>query len=123
MLRGWVPAWLRLAALHDEVLPLELALLTDPELAHQRRQMGPALPPGRPVGPPDFIARYLAAEQRLGRVRGDADPEQLAVIMLATLFGLSVLPSDDGAGVDQELVAAAVKLLVAAIEPRPPRPA
>jgi len=113
----------RLSGLRDQMLPLELALLADPELARQRYQTAPALPEGRPVGPPEFIAEYLAAEQKLGRVRADVATEQVAVVILATLFGLSLLPSDEGTGVDRHLLVAAVRLLLTGIEPGPPPPA
>lgn len=109
---------LRLSGLRDQMLPLELALLTDPDLARSHHQVGSALPDGRPMEPPDFIARYLAAEQKLGRVRADVAPEQVAVVMLATLLGLALLPSDDGTGVDRHLLAAAVRLLLTGIEGR-----
>lgn len=112
-----VECLLRLAALRDQMLPLELALLTDPELARSHPQVGSALPQGRPVGPPDFICQYLAAEQKLGRVRQDVETEQAAIVILATLFGLSVRPSDDGTGVDRHMLVAAVRLLVTGIEP------
>ena len=88
----------RLSELRDDLLPLELALLTDPELA-ALRPAGLAAPhEGVPVGPPEFVARYLAAEQGLGRVRPDVDPERMAVVLLVTLFGLSLRPPPrDGA--------------------------
>ena len=109
----------RLAGLRDQMLPLELALLADPELARQRHQTAPPRPEGRPLGPPEYIAEYLAAEQRLGRVRPDVATDQVAVVILATLFGLSVLLSDEGTGVDRDLLVAAVRLLLTGIEPGP----
>jgi len=53
-------------------------------------------------------------------VRADLVTEQAAVVILATLFGLSLLPSDEGTGVDRDLLVAAVRLLLTGIEPRPP---
>jgi AcrR family transcriptional regulator len=110
---------LRLSGLRDQMLPLELALLTDPELAGQRRQLASGPPDARPVGPPEYIADYLAAEQRLGRVRSDVAPSEMAIVILATLFGLSVPPFEGGAGVDRDLLATAVGLLLTGIEPNP----
>jgi AcrR family transcriptional regulator len=107
----------RLSALRDEVVPLELAMLTDPELARQHPRNGAVPPPGLLPGPPEFVAQYLAAEQRLGRVRADVDPVQAAVIILATLFSLGMLPTRDGAAVDPDLLAAAVRLLTTGITP------
>ena len=109
----------RLASLRDQMLPLELALLADPELARQRKQTAPLRPEGRPLGPPEFIAEYLAAEQKLGRVRADVAADRVAVVILATLFGLSLLLSDGATGVDRHLLVAAVRLLLTGIEPGP----
>jgi hypothetical protein len=63
------------------------------------------------------IAAYLAAEQSLGRVRADVDPAQVAVVLLATLFGLALVPSSDGNGVDRDLLASAVRLLTTGMAP------
>ena len=73
-----------LAVLGIELAPLELAMLTDPELAKRRAD---ALREGLPPGPPTYLADYLRGEQALGRVRVDVDPEQAALVVLATLFG------------------------------------
>ncbi|MFP8961426.1 TetR/AcrR family transcriptional regulator [Streptomyces nanhaiensis] len=79
-----------LAGLRADILPLELAVLTDPELARA------APPPGTLPGPPGRLAEYLRAEQRLGRVRGDVDAAQGAVVLLALLFGLAMNPPAPG---------------------------
>jgi AcrR family transcriptional regulator len=110
-------AIVRLTGLRDQILPLELAIATDPELAAQRRRTlaasgGPLLP-----GPPDAIAAYLAQEQRLGRVRADVDPNEAAIVLLATLFGLAVGPSSEVSGPDPAHLASAVRLLVHGIAP------
>ena len=106
----------RLSGLRDEMLPLELAMLTDPELAAQRVSALASRPGGIPAGPPEFIADYLAAEQRLGRVRPDMDARAAAVVLLVTLFGLSLRPPY--AGADPDLLQAAVELFVDGIAPR-----
>jgi len=104
-----------LATLRDDVLPLELALITDPQMA---------LPAGVPLlgtpgsgepipGPPGTIATYLAAEQRLGRVRDEIDPDHAAVVLLVLLFGLSLHPRTDQART--EAIAAAVRVVVLGI--------
>jgi AcrR family transcriptional regulator len=77
----------RLATLRADIVPFELAMLTDPELG---RPVGGAHP-GEP-GPPEFLTQYLHAEQRQGRIRADLDPAKVAVVLLATLFGLAVPP-------------------------------
>lgn len=78
--------------LRASVLPLELALAADPDAGGP----GPAENTGSVaslVGPPLLLARYLAAEQQLGRVRRELDPAHLAVVLLATLFGLAMNPA------------------------------
>lgn len=108
-------ALVRLAALQDKIIPIELAILADPDLSAQRRR---ALAAGRglPDGPPEAIAAYLSAEQRLGRVRADVDPSEAAIVILAALFGLAVTPRSIDAGVDPDRLAAAVGILVRGIE-------
>lgn len=105
-----VDALSRLAELRERVLPLELAIHADPDLAAMRRNVladGDALP----GGPPEAIAAYLAAERDLGRVRRDAQPADAALILLATLFGLAITASAAGSAVDRERIRSAVRLL------------
>jgi hypothetical protein len=92
------------------VLPLEIAIQADPELARQRRsQRGEtAVAPG---GPPEAIAAYLAAEQRLGRVRGDVDPGDAALVLLASLFGLGMTGEASGSA-GNERIGSLVRLVV-----------
>jgi len=44
------------------------------------------------------------------------------MIILATLFSLGLMAPKDGGAVDQELLAAAIRLLTTGIESRPPAP-
>jgi AcrR family transcriptional regulator len=105
----------RLASLQERVLPLEIAIRSDPELARQRRALlareGP-LP-----GPPRSIAAYLAAEQRLGRVRSNIDPDEVAVMILAMLFGLAIASTDDPPPLTAERVASALGVFMRGILP------
>lgn len=103
---------LELATLREAVLPLELAMLADPELAGRRPH--PPYPGGPGPGPPARIAEYLAAEQRLGRVRADVEPQQAAMVILAMLFGLAVGPAAGGR-VDGDALRAAIHLLLTGI--------
>ena len=109
-------AAVRLATLRDQIMPLELAIAADPELAAQRQRIlaeaGTSLP-----GPPDAVAAYLAAEQRLGRVRPEIDPREAAILLLAALFGLAANLSIGDAGIDRDRLASAVRLLVRGIQP------
>jgi len=81
----------RFIELRNDVLPLEIALRADPGLAEAHTQallnMG-----GSPPDPLAPLAGYLKAEQRLGRVRSDADPRAVALVLLASILGFGMLP-------------------------------
>ncbi|NIZ91940.1 TetR/AcrR family transcriptional regulator [Kineococcus rubinsiae] len=104
----------RLAGLRESVLPLELAMLTDPELAAARDRRGP--PPGTP-DPPRLLGAYLAAEQARGRLRPDVDPQEAAVLLLVTLFGLAASPPTPAAGIPVLTVRRTVDLLLTGLAP------
>jgi AcrR family transcriptional regulator len=110
-------AAIRLAGLGDQILPLELAIAADPELAAQRRAAMVAAGSSLPPGPPDAVAAYLAAEQRLGRVRRDIDPRDAAGVLLGMLFALGTMPAIGDEGVSPDRVASAVRLIVRGIQP------
>ena len=107
-------AMVRLAGLERRVLPLELAIQADPDLARQRRA-ALGLAGELPGGPPQAIAAYLTVEQELGRVARDVDPSDAAVILLATLFGLAMTSDPDEAAVAPDRIRAAVRVLVGGI--------
>lgn len=111
-----VEAMTRLAALQERVLPLELAIQADPELAAQRRASMQAGTP-QPDGPPEAITAYLRAEQSLGRVRPGLDLGDAALVLLATLFGLAMTAQPTGATIRSERIHSAVRLLVQGIAP------
>ena len=77
---------------------------------------GSSLPPG----PPEAVAAYLAAEQRLGRIREDIDPREAAVVLLGMLFALGAMPGIGDEGLSPDRVASAVRLLVRGIQPSRP---
>lgn len=104
----------RLAALQERIMPLELAMLADPELAAQR-QRALAASDGPPPGPPEAIAAYLAAERRLGRIRADVDPVEAAIVLLAALFGLALTPGRPPVALEPDRVGTVVRLLVRGI--------
>jgi len=114
-----VDAAVQLASLRDDVVPLELAIAADPELAAHRRKVmsdaGPSLPPG----PPEALAAYLAAEQRLGRVRGDLNPTEAAAVLLGVLFALGTLPPMSAEGLEPDRIASAVRLVVRGLQSAP----
>jgi AcrR family transcriptional regulator len=109
-----VEALVSLAELQERLIPLEIAVLNDPELAAQR-QAAAAVAGGIPVGPPKALAEYLRDEQRLGRIRAGLDPTDVAVLLLATFFGLAVTANLTGKGLNGARIKAAVTNLVQGI--------
>ena len=88
-------ALIRLLEVRQDLLPLELAMMSDPEMAKRRQAMAaPELLPGLP-SPPEAISAYLDAEARLGRVRSDLDSRQVSLVLLSALFGLMIAPGAD----------------------------
>jgi AcrR family transcriptional regulator len=114
-------AAVQLSSLRDQILPLELAIAADPELAAQRRQAMAAAGTSLPPGPPEAVAAYLAAEQRLGRVRPDLDPQEAAGVFLGMLFVLGAMPAIGDEGPSPVRVASAVRMLVRGLQPESPR--
>jgi AcrR family transcriptional regulator len=112
-------AAVQLVGLRDQILPLELAMAADPELAAQRRQAMAAAGTSLPPGPPAAVAAYLAAEQRLGRIRADVDPMEAASVFLGMLFALGTMPAIGVENPSPVRVASAVRMLIRGIEPRP----
>ena len=106
----------RLASLRERLLPLELAMLTDPELSAARDRK--ALPSGAP-DPPAMLAQYLAAERDLGRLREDVDPTEAATLILVTLFGLTIVPSGPSATSAPPTIRRVVQLLLQGLAPEP----
>ena len=105
----------RLATLRERIIPLEMAMRSDPE---RRRTMTPPILPDGP-SPPEAIAQYLGAEQNLGRIRRDVDCLDAALILLATLFGICLMPNDTADMTDRNnlLIRSAVELFVHGLEP------
>lgn len=110
-------ALVRLMELRDELLPLELALMSDTELGSTFSNAGEAL--GRiPQGPPQYLAAYIRLEQNLGRVQAGIDPDQAAVVLLAMLIGLALAPVHGTRRGQTDLIDAAVDMFVSGIETR-----
>ena len=111
-----VESLIRLGRLRADLLPLELSLRADPELAQSLQEA--ASTAGPLPGPPAYLAAYLAAERQRGRIRPEVDPERTAVVLLAMLFGLAMLPGDDDHDLDAGLIDAAVAVVLTGIAPR-----
>ena len=115
-----VEAAVQLAGLRDQILPLELAIAVDPELAAQRRKAMAAAGTSLPPGPPEAVAAYIAAEQRLGRVREDIDPGEAGRVLLGVLFALGTMPAIGDERLSPDRVASAVRLIVRGLQPTEP---
>jgi AcrR family transcriptional regulator len=85
-------ALLRLAELRQEVLPLELALMSDPDMLQRRQAMQAPDPVPGVTSPPEAIIEYLNGEAKLGRLRSDIDTREVAFVLLRALFGLVLVP-------------------------------
>ena len=108
----------QLALLQQDLLPLEQAMIADPTLAPLRGERAQM-----PLeGPPNDIARYLAAEQSLGRVRAECDPTLAAISLLAMLFGLAVHPLLGNDLTNSELLGASVSYFVDGVGASPTQP-
>lgn len=106
-----------LATLRDDILPLELGILSDPELADARRRaVDPANGYPLPV-PFTVLVSYLTLEQRLGRIRADVDPVGAATVLLASLMGLALLPPAPVGPDEARELSAVVDLVIDGIGP------
>lgn len=101
------PVLTSLAAVRRDLLPLELWMLANPELRREARRSQARRAPEEP------LIRYLAAEQREGRLARNLDLEVTALTMLATLFGVAVLPASDDPATYRRLVDHAITVLIA----------
>ena len=106
-------ALFRLASLRDSIFPLEIAMLTDPDMAEFRTAR---VAPQASSEPLDPISAYLRAEQAIGRVRTDIDCNQTSPILLSLLFSLA-LASSSTSGVDKNLLRGAIHLVVHGMTP------
>lgn len=70
---------------YADAIPMGASIFADPELLARHRE----LLRSRGAGPQranEGVAAYLRAEQDLGRVRPDADPEAIAYLLLGALY-------------------------------------
>ena len=134
----------QLGRLRTDLLPLELWLRSDPELGRDMAavladlpsttdrphtaargvEANPASPQGLVdadasalPGPPQFLARYLAAERRLGRIRATTDTDRVAVLLLMILFGIAMTAPVDGRAVDGDVIGFAIDTVLHGIGP------
>jgi AcrR family transcriptional regulator len=70
---------------YAEAIPMGASFFADPELLARHR----GLLQQRGAGPQranEAVAAYLLSEQKLGRVRGDANPEAVAYMLLGAIY-------------------------------------
>lgn len=70
---------------YGEAIPMGASFFADPELLARHRE----LLQQRGAGPQranEAVAAYLRTEQGIGRVRGDADPDAVAYMLLGALY-------------------------------------
>ena len=102
----------RLATLRERIIPLEMAMRRGPELIERRRTMTPPIPP-------EAIAQYPGAKQNLGRIRRNINCLDAALILLATLFGIGLMPNDTADMTDRNnlLIRSAAELFLHGLQP------
>ena len=106
----------QLSTLREAVLPLEQANaglprpadLSREQIAHGLREHG---------GPPQLLAEYLEAEQRLGRLRSDLEPAPLALMLLASFLGVQTSPLAGSSGLGDDDVRAFASLVCQGLAP------
>jgi len=112
-----VDALVQLSSLQERVLPLEIAIQNDPELAAFRRssleKAGGSL-----AGPPEALVAYLEAEQTLGRLNKTVRPRAAAMTLLAALFGIGMMSAAHGGRIQRSDIVELVKMLVHGAAPR-----
>ena len=112
-----VDALVQLSSLQERVLPLEIAIQNDPELAAFRRS-SLAQAGGSLAGPPEALVAYLEAEQSLGRLNKTVRPRAAAMTLLAALFGIGMMSAAHGGRIQRPDLVELVKMLVHGAAPR-----
>ncbi|MFO7547240.1 MAG: helix-turn-helix domain-containing protein [Trueperaceae bacterium] len=103
-----------------DVAPLRAAASTDADLAAALGSTSPDGAAATSVGPLTPLARYLEAEQRLGRVRSDVDVTSAALALFAIPFAavtLGRLARKAGAAADLDMVGAVDVVLAGVLPP------
>lgn len=112
----------RLSRLRESIVPLELAMAGMPDLQRQFDAASLSAAVEGIGGPPALLAKYLRAEQGLGRIRSDVDPVRTAIMLLACLFGVQTSPLATPDGMDGAALREFVTLLVHGIASASPIP-
>ena len=112
-----VDALFQLSSLQERVLPLEIAIQNDPELAAFRRS-SLAKSGGALAGPPEALVAYLEAEQSLGRLSKAVRPRAAALTLLAALLGVGMMSAAHGGRIQRSDIVELVKMFVHGVAPR-----
>ena len=112
-----VDALFQLSSLQERVLPLEIAIQNDPELAAFRRS-SLAKSGGSLAGPPEALVAYLEAEQSLGRLSKAVHPRAAALTLLAALLGVGMMSAAHGGRIQRPDIVELVKMFVHGAAPR-----
>jgi AcrR family transcriptional regulator len=112
-----VEALFQLSSLQERVLPLEIAIQNDPELAAFRRS-SLAKSGGALAGPPEALVAYLEAEQSLGRLSKAVRPRAAALTLLAALLGVGMMSAAHGGRIQRPDLVELVKMFVHGAAPR-----
>jgi AcrR family transcriptional regulator len=70
---------------YADAIPMGASIFADPELLARHRDLLRARGAG-PQRANELVAAYLRAEQELGRIRPDADPEAIAYLLLGAVY-------------------------------------
>lgn len=112
-----VDALFQLSSLQERVLPLEIAIQNDPELAAFRRS-SLAKSGGSLAGPPEALVAFLEAEQSLGRLSKAVHPRAAALTLLAALLGVGMMSAAHGGRIQRSDIVELVKMFVHGVAPR-----
>lgn len=112
-----VDALFQLSSLQERVLPLEIAIQNDPELAAFRRS-SLAKSGGSLAGPPEALVAFLEAEQSLGRLSKAVHPRAAALTLLAALLGVGMMSAAHGGRIQRSDIVELVKMFVHGAAPR-----
>lgn len=70
---------------YADAIPMGASIFADPELLSRHRDLLRARGAG-PQRANELVAAYLRAEQELGRIRPDSDPEAIAYLLLGAVY-------------------------------------
>ena len=105
---------------YEQLIPLATAFFADTDLLVRHRQVMSQID-GGPQRIYERVARYIAAEQRLGRIDTRQDPPSIAALVLGSCFQYVFMQQFMGTNplevTDQQFVAGVVQTLIAGIVP------